>query len=93
MRLSLPFRSDATHLRDILEGIDHIEAFLAGMDFEKYKADLKTKSAVERQLQIITEAAKRLAIMLSRFVPGQTGPGFAEWGTFCGMDTTRSMTR
>jgi uncharacterized protein with HEPN domain len=35
MRLSLPFRSDATHLRDILEGIDHIEAFLAGMDFEK----------------------------------------------------------
>jgi uncharacterized protein with HEPN domain len=49
MRLSLPFRSDTTHLREILEGVDHIEAFLAGMDFEKYRADLKTKSAVERQ--------------------------------------------
>ena len=30
------------------------------MDQEAYKNDLKTKSAVERQLQIVTEAAYRL---------------------------------
>ena len=35
MRLSLLFRSDTTHLRDILEGIAHIEVFLADTDFEK----------------------------------------------------------
>jgi uncharacterized protein with HEPN domain len=80
MRLSLPFRSDATHLRDILEGIDHIEAFLAGMDFEKYKADLKTKSAVERQLQIITEAAKRLGDNAQSLCPGPDWPGFCRMG-------------
>jgi uncharacterized protein with HEPN domain len=43
-----------------LEGLDHIESFLGDVDLEAYKADIKTKSAVERQMQIITEAAKRL---------------------------------
>ena len=56
----MPFRDTATRLRDILEGINHIEAFLAGMDLNSYRMDMKTKSAVERQLQIITEAAKLL---------------------------------
>jgi len=43
----LPFRDVDTHLRDIREN----------MGFDAYRADLKTKSAVERQLQILTEAA------------------------------------
>jgi uncharacterized protein with HEPN domain len=76
----LPFRSDATHLRDILEGIEHIEGFLAGMDFEKYTADLKTKSAVERQLQIITEAAKRLGDNAQSLCPGPDWAGFCRMG-------------
>jgi uncharacterized protein with HEPN domain len=89
----LPFRSKATHLQDILDGIDHIEGFLAGMDFEKYKSDLRTKSAVERQLQIVTEAAKRLGDMPNRSARGLTGLDFVEWEIFCGMAITRSMTR
>jgi len=80
MRPSLPFRSDSTHLRDILQGIDHIEAFLVGMDFKKYRADLKTKSAVERQLQIITEAAKRLGDNAQSLCPGPDWPGFCRMG-------------
>jgi uncharacterized protein with HEPN domain len=49
-----------THFRDILEAIEHIDDFLKGIDFEVYKDDAKTKSAVERQMQIVTEAAYRL---------------------------------
>jgi uncharacterized protein with HEPN domain len=59
----LPFRDDATHLRDILGAIDHIDAFLIGMTFEFYQNDLKTKSAVERQMQILTEAQFAWAIV------------------------------
>jgi uncharacterized protein with HEPN domain len=56
----LPFRDDQTHLRDIIECIDLMEQFLGSMGFEAYQKDLKTKSAVERQIQILTEAARRL---------------------------------
>jgi uncharacterized protein with HEPN domain len=75
----LPFRDNETHLRDILEGIGLIEAFVAGMDFHLYKTDLKTKSAVERQMQIITEAAKRLGNDAQPLCPGP------DWKGFCGM--------
>ena len=47
----MPFRDAKMHLRDILESIDNIDAFLKDMDFAAYQTDLKTGSAVERQLQ------------------------------------------
>lgn len=76
----MPFRDDSLHLRDILEGIDHIEAFLGKMDLDSYKTDLKTKSAVERQLQIITEAAKRLGDRAAALCPGPDWKGFCRMG-------------
>jgi len=44
-------------LVDIREGIDNIDSFVKEMDFDAYHADLKTRSAVERQLQIISEVS------------------------------------
>jgi uncharacterized protein with HEPN domain len=46
-------------LFDIREAIIAIETFLAGISFEQYVNDLKTKSAVERQLGIIGEAINK----------------------------------
>ncbi len=80
MRQSLPFRDNETHLRDLLEGLDHIESFLGDMDLEAYKADIKTKSAVERQMQIITEAAKRLGDDAETLCPGPDWKGFCRMG-------------
>jgi uncharacterized protein with HEPN domain len=56
----LPFRDDQAHLRDIVECIELIDAFIREMNLDAYEVDIKTKSAVERQIQILTEAAKRL---------------------------------
>lgn len=56
----MPFREIRPHLIDIQESIENNKGFLKEMDFEAYHADLKTKSAVERQVQIISEAASRL---------------------------------
>jgi uncharacterized protein with HEPN domain len=53
----LPFREVHAHLVDIREGIDNIDSFVKEMDFDAYHADLKTRSAVERQLQIISEVS------------------------------------
>lgn len=76
----MPFRDNATHLRDILEAIDHIESFLDGMTFESYQADVKTKSAVERQMQIVTEAAVRLGGDAETIAPGPDWEGFRGMG-------------
>jgi len=47
-------------LSDILRAIELIESFVSDIkDFDSYVADLKTQSAVERQLGIIGEAVNK----------------------------------
>ena len=46
---------------DIINSIALIEEFLGSINlFEEYSVDLKTKSAIERQLGIIGEAIKKI---------------------------------
>jgi uncharacterized protein with HEPN domain len=76
----LPFRDSGTHLRDIVEAIDRIHSFLDAMTFESYQADLKTKAAVERMMQIITEAAVRLGEDAPLLCPNLDWEGFRGMG-------------
>jgi hypothetical protein len=69
-------------LLDIQESIDNIDSFLKDVDFEVYQADLKTKSAVERQMQIISEPPVGFRIMERGCALGSIGKGCAEWATF-----------
>ena len=48
------------YLFDIIFSIEAIDEFLKGYDFIKYKNDLKTQSAVERQLGIIGEVVNQI---------------------------------
>ena len=50
------------------------------MDFERYRTDFKTKFAVERQMQIITEAAYRLGGDGEILCPGPNWKGFRGMG-------------
>jgi uncharacterized protein with HEPN domain len=48
------------YLSDILQSIELIESFVSDIkDFDNYISDLKTQSAVERQLGIIGEAVNK----------------------------------
>ena len=47
-------------LLDIKVSIGKILDYTAGMRFESYEADSKTKDAVERNFEIIGEAASRI---------------------------------
>lgn len=50
---------DKKYLSDILQAIELIESFTSEIkDFDQYLSDLKTQSAVERQLGIIGDAIK-----------------------------------
>jgi len=48
-----------------------IEEFTAGMDFEAFRSHPMAVAAVERKLQIISEAAIRLGDKAERRIPGQ----------------------
>lgn len=56
----MPTRRVQTYLEDILKNSDAIAEFLIGFDLPAYRRDHKTKAAVERKLQNLTEAAFRL---------------------------------
>jgi uncharacterized protein with HEPN domain len=68
------------HLEDILDSISLIDQFLSDTDFDSYVTDIKTKSAVERQLQIITEAAYRLGDEADTICPGPDWKGYMGMG-------------
>jgi uncharacterized protein with HEPN domain len=57
----VPFRDARRHFQDVLEAIEQIEQFVGSMSFNEYAHDEKTKAAVERKLQILTEAIIRIA--------------------------------
>ncbi len=45
---------------DILEAIDQAASFVRDMTFTEYCADLKTQRAVERTLEVISEASRHI---------------------------------
>jgi uncharacterized protein with HEPN domain len=57
------------YLKDILSALDSIEKFTAGMDFEAFKQDDKTSSAVIRKFEIIGEAAKQIPDSIKKQYP------------------------
>jgi uncharacterized protein with HEPN domain len=57
----VPSRYDpAACLADILENVERIEGYLAGLDREAFRRDALRRDAVERCLERICEAAFRL---------------------------------
>ena len=54
-------RTDDLLLNDIREALSLIDEFVDGMNFDQFSSDLRTQSAVVRQLEIIGEAAKRVS--------------------------------
>jgi predicted nucleotidyltransferase len=53
-------QSDASFLWDMLTAARAVASFVAGRTFEQYERDLLLRSAVERQIEIIGEAARRI---------------------------------
>ncbi len=56
--------------QDILDAIAMIDQFTSDMGFETFRSDPMAVAAVERKLQIISEAAIRLAEEAERLYPG-----------------------
>ncbi|HIJ67106.1 MAG TPA: DUF86 domain-containing protein [Planctomycetes bacterium] len=53
-------RDSGLYLRDILSALEAIEAFVEDMDFDSFRDDDKTTSAVIRKFEVIGEASKNV---------------------------------
>lgn len=53
-------RDFGVYVDHMLEAIANIEADTAGYDFEKFRKDRRVRQLVERNLEIISEASRRL---------------------------------
>lgn len=56
----MPPRDWTMRIRDILDSIDRVQRYTAGMTFEAFCADDKTIDAVVRNFEIIGEAARHI---------------------------------
>lgn len=53
-------RDPCLYVDPMLEAIANIEADIAGVDFETFRKDRRVRQLVERNLEIISEASRRL---------------------------------
>lgn len=70
---------DGSYLRDVLDAARLIQEFVTGYDLERFRADLRTSSAVIRQFEIMGEATKQLSLSLRQANPD------IRWRTIAGM--------
>jgi uncharacterized protein with HEPN domain len=78
----MPFRDTHSTLGDILESIQTTQRFVEGLDLDALVADERTQAAVERKLQVLSEAAIRLrddAEALCPGVPWRDIRGIGNW--------------
>jgi uncharacterized protein with HEPN domain len=56
-----PVERDAAYLWDMLEAAEQVVALSAGIDHEQLLRDVRTRYAVERALEIVGEAARKVS--------------------------------
>lgn len=61
-----PQRRDKDYLSDIIEAVQRITTYTAGLSYQQFLADSKTQDAVLRNIQVIGEATKKLSPSLSK---------------------------
>ena len=66
----MPSSRPAIRLQDILDNIRLIQSYLHGMDRAAFDADRRTRDAVERCLERLSEAATKLGAQAEDLAPG-----------------------
>lgn len=56
----MAFEDVASRLADILDAIDNVQQFVAGRSLEDYRTETMFRLAVERCIEIISEASRHI---------------------------------
>ena len=86
-------RSIYPAINDILETIDRVRSKVAGKTLTEFRGDWELRFIVERAIEIIPEATRRVPDDLKALRPEIPGEASLALATFCGTSTTQSPTR
>jgi uncharacterized protein with HEPN domain len=73
-------RSQFIRLSDILDNIDAVAGMIEGMDLAGYRNDIRLRRAVERCVEIISEASRHIPMQLKGDYPDQPWEEIASIG-------------
>ena len=73
-------RSQFVRLNDIRDNIDAVADMIEGIDFVSYKRDIKLRCAIERCVEIISEASRHIPMQLKSDYPDQPWEEIASIG-------------
>jgi uncharacterized protein with HEPN domain len=73
-------RTELIRLRDMLENIDAVAEMMADIDLAAYRRDYKLRRAVERCVEIVSEASRSISDTLKAEFPDQPWPEIAAIG-------------
>jgi uncharacterized protein with HEPN domain len=73
-------RSQFVRLNDIRDNIDAVADMIEGIDFVSYKRDIKLRRAIERCVEIISEASRHIPMQLKSDYPDQPWEEIASIG-------------
>jgi uncharacterized protein with HEPN domain len=73
-------RSQFVRLNDIRDNIDAVADMIEGIDFASYKRDIKLRRAIERCVEIISEASRHIPMQLKSDYPNQPWEEIASIG-------------
>lgn len=82
-------RSHLVRLYDMLENIDAVVEMTAGVELDVYRRDIKLRRAVERCVEIVSEASKRIPDTLKNEFADQPWPEIAAIGNLLRHDYER----
>jgi uncharacterized protein with HEPN domain len=82
-------RARLLHIRDEIEGVAMI---VRGLSFAQYQGSYMHRRAVERAVQIVSEAAKALPPDFRSKYPMRPGMRLSGSATYCGTNTNASTT-
>ena len=82
-------RSHIARLRDIVESIDAIEDMMDGASFATYQSSFQLRKAVERCLEIISEASRSVPVEMKEQYPAIPWRAIADIGNLLRHDYQR----
>ncbi len=85
-------RSPVSRLTDIIEAIELIQSDMAGVTLDAFEADRRKRWLVERGIEIISEASRRLPPAMKTRHPEFRGRRWRGSGTCCGTNMRMSHT-
>ena len=62
----MPTRSNIPRLTDVVEAIELIRGDMTGVTLEAFETDIRKRWLVERGVEIVSEASRRLSLDLNR---------------------------